>query len=197
MKRYAIVIVSLLWLCVIVLGQRGRYDYSGAVNIRIIQLKPDLITPPHSEGCLFYDPVENTIAYYNDEPDVTHNIGQEMWIFVRNDTGSTIDDGKVVYISGVIGKRPTIALAKADDISTSNVIGFTTHSIEDNTNGYVTTKGIIHNQNTTGLTAGDVLYLSEITAGEVTITIPTAPNLTVKLGIVTVINPSIGEILAL
>ena len=50
---------------------------------------------------------------------VTNQIGQETWVRVRNNTGSDIGDGKAVYISGVVGNRPTIALARANTEATS------------------------------------------------------------------------------
>ena len=147
-----------------------------------LQFDTSIGTPAHSEGLVFYDNEENALAIYVDEPHVTLQVGQEQWVHVRNDTGSTIADGSAVYITGAVGQLPTIALAKADDPATAKVIGVATHDIEKNTNGYVTTSGQVHNLNTKAWSEGDVLYLSASTAGNLTNTPPAAPNFPVQVG---------------
>ena len=58
----------------------------------------------------------------------------------RNTTGASIPNGSIVYINGVYGNRPTIALADADiEAASSKTIGLTTETIGNNQNGYVTT----------------------------------------------------------
>jgi len=50
--------------------------------------------PSHKEACLFYDNNERTIAFFNDESEITHQLGQEGLIRVFNNSGSTIADGE-------------------------------------------------------------------------------------------------------
>jgi hypothetical protein len=143
----------------------------------------------NTDRCLEYDSyVDGTIA--------TNQLGQETWIRVRNNTGSEIGDGKAVYVTGALGNRPTIALARADDPNTTkNFIGITTQAIPNNDDGFVTVIGSVRGLNTNSFTAGDTVWLSTTTAGELQNTMPEAPNCKVKVGYVTVKNVANGEIL--
>lgn len=153
--------------------------------------------PAYSEGRFFYDQTAKTLAYYNDESTVTMNLGQESWIRVRNTSGSTVTDGQVVYINGAdIGTSlPTIALARADLVAGSEIIGLVTHSIENNTNGYITQFGIVNDLDTSSFSSGDPIYLSATTAGALTTTRPTNPDFSVSLGSVVTSHASTGKIL--
>lgn len=141
-----------------------------------------------TDRCVEYD------SFINGEI-VTNQIGQEIWIRVRNNSGSEIGNGKAVYVNGAIGNRPTIALAQANAEATSLTnIGITTQSIDNNQDGFVSITGSVRMLNTNAWNEGDLLYLSETTAGELTNVRPSAPNFIVALGIVTVKNPSVGEV---
>lgn len=150
--------------------------------------------PAHSEGTVYYDSTDHSLSYYVDEADVTMNIGREMWIRVRNNSGSTIANGKVVYLSGATGQTPTIALARADAEATSRVIGIATHDIENNSFGYVTTFGEVRGLDTSDFEDGDILYLSPTTAGEMTATAPTAPNRIIQVATVSHSHVTLGKL---
>jgi len=150
--------------------------------------------PAHSEGTVYYDSTDHSLTYYVDEADVSMNIGREMWIRVRNDTGSTIANGKVVYLSGATGQTPTIALARANALATSRVIGIATHDIENNSFGYVTTVGEVKGLNTSAYTDGAMLFLSASTAGELTTTAPTTPNRAIQVATVSHAHVSQGKL---
>ena len=158
-------------------GSIGVSDYIDLNNIS---------NPLHNEGRLFYDNTEHSLAIYNDEPDVTHQVGQEGFIRVYNNSGSTIVNGQVVYITGEDGTegRPTIGLAQANSETTSKAIGLTTHDIENNTYGYITFWGLVNGVVTSAFSPGDILYLSESIAGAVTTTKPTQSNFEVTVGFV-------------
>jgi len=99
----------------------------------------------------------------------------------------TIAKGKVVYVSGAVGNRPSIALAKADDVLTSaTTVGITTSAISHGTDGYVIVNGDFNDLNTNAYSAGDTLFLSPTTAGDLTNVKPTAPHISFGIGIVTV-----------
>lgn len=151
-------------------------------------------TVTYEEGRIYYDSDVNAFTAFNNEPDVALNIGEETWTFVRNNSGSTISNGQAVYISGAIGNIPTIALAQADAVSTSNVVALATHDIENNTTGYVTTFGAIRGLNTSAFTEGDELYLSASTAGGVTTTRSESPDFDVFVGTLTVSHVTQGII---
>ena len=150
----------------------------------LIKMSTSAANPTHVEGRVFYDSTDKTLSYYNDEADITLNVGQEIWVRVRNNTGSTILEGKAIYISGATGNRPTIALAKGDTDTTSQVAGVTTHDIENNTEGYITTVGLVHNLNTSAFNEGDILHLSTMTAGGFSTEHLIGPGFDVVVGVV-------------
>lgn len=126
---------------------------------------------------------------------VTLQIGQELNQLFRNNTGSTINDGSVVYVTGSTGIFPTVALAKADSEGTSAVIiGVATHDIPKNTQGFVTTYGLVRNFNTSSLDEGKAIWLSATVAGGMTTTKPEAPNHLVLVGYCIRSHPSLGSI---
>ncbi len=152
--------------------------------------------PAYAEGRVFYDSDDHTLAYFNDVNGITVNLGQEMMIRVRNNTGSTILNGSVVYVTGAIGNRPKIALAKADSNATSSsVIGVVTNDVSTGQNGYVTLTGLVHDLNTTAWSEGTELFLSATVAGEMTSTRPPAPDSGISIGFVTRQHATLGTIL--
>jgi len=152
--------------------------------------------PPHLEGRLFYDSENHTITMYNDEPDIALQIGQELYVRVRNNTPSDILNGSVVRINGSHGgAAPTIVLASADSEQNSQVAGFATHTIESNSFGYICTFGLVRDVDTDGgMSDGDELFLS-VTSGEYVNVDPGIPYYRVSLGRVVVSHPSNGTIL--
>lgn len=175
----------------------GTYSYSGGSisNLAYIDLAVQGTQPAYLAGRLFFlGGDDQTLCYYNDEVDVTMNIGQETWVRVRNTSGSTIANGTPVYISGVNAGLPTVLPANANSITTSDVIGIATHSIENNTNGYITAFGLVKNINTNAFTSGSTLYLGT-TAGTFTGTAPVTPNIIVPIGIVVTQNTTTGSML--
>jgi hypothetical protein len=152
-------------------------------------------TPTYAEGRLFYDNTNKALAYYNDDSDVTIQIGQENIVRVYNNTGSTILNGQVCYINGAFGAFPTVALAKADSTTTSQAtLGICTADIATSSYGYITTDGIVHDINTNGMTAGATLYLSAATAGAFTMTAPLQPNYAIIVGYVTEVSSTTGAV---
>ena len=150
----------------------------------------------YSEGRIFYDNYNKTLAVYNDVSDTTLQIGQEFWVRVKNESGSTIPNGKLVYISGATNGNPLIDLARADVEETSDVLGYTTHDIANNTFGFVTTQGMVRNIDTSAYTSGDSLYLSATTAGEFTNQTINEPYYEYHVGHVVTVDAANGAIFA-
>ena len=150
--------------------------------------------PAHAEGLLFYDDDNKTLTLYNDEADVSLQIGQEQYIRVRNNSGATITDGTPVRINSSQGTHPTIVEAQANTEANSMVAGLATHDIENNSFGYVTTAGLVRGLDTSAYSDGDELFLSA-TAGELTGTAPVAPNFETSIGFVVRSHASNGTIL--
>lgn len=121
-----------------------------------------------AEGRVFWDEVEHSLSYYNDDSDITVNTGQELVAKVRNNTGSTITNGSVVRVTGAIGNRPTVALTLADKPSTASASGVMTHDLANNTDGYMTIIGVVRGFDTSAWAEGTVLYASDTVPGALT-----------------------------
>ena len=121
---------------------------------------------------------------------------KNLEVYVRNQTGSTIPAGSIVYINGATGNRPTITLAQANnDANSAQTFGFVKTAIANNGTGYVIVRGELENINTSALTEGVQLYLSPTTAGTWTTTKPSAPQHLVYVGICVRAHPTQGVIL--
>lgn len=141
--------------------------------------------PPYAEGRVFYDAENHCVTVYNDESEISLQVGQEEYIRIRNNTGSTIGNGKAVYITGAQGQHVTVDLTTATEELKSEAVGIATHDIENNSFGYITTFGLVRGVNTTAFSEGDELFVS-VTDGELTNISPTAPNYKTSVGHVVV-----------
>lgn len=149
-------------------------------------------TTSAATGTVFWDSGDG-LAKAVLNANVQLGIGQESVALVNNATGSSIAKGKVVYINGAQGQRPTIALASSATESTSSkTFGIAAETIADGAEGFVVTEGILRGVNTDGLTSGGALWLSS--SGNYTQTMPTQPDHGVFLGYVVKTNASSGEI---
>jgi hypothetical protein len=126
---------------------------------------------------------------------VTLQVGQEENIYARNAQNATISDGQVVYVSGSNGQKLNVKLAKADSLTTSRAtVGVVTETILNTNQGFVTTRGLIHDLNTNAWNEGDSLYLSGTTAGALTNVPPTAGMHVVRVGYVVTKSSTVGVI---
>lgn len=154
-------------------------------------------TETYNAGTLWYNSTDESLTFFNNEADISMDIGQETWVRVYNNTGVTIARGSAVYISGnhVGTQLPTIALAQGNNQThAARFAGLTTHGIENATIGYVTAFGVVGGLNTSGFSNGDPLWVSTSAAGSLVNTKPEAPNFVIPVGIVTKANASTGRI---
>jgi hypothetical protein len=117
----------------------------------------------------------------------TLQLGQEIQVHVKNQTGSTIPDGTPVYVTGTLGNsgRLTVAPMIADgSIPAKFFLGVTTENIANGEDGKVTTFGKIRGLNTSMYTEGQTLFVSASTAGAFQTTAPVSPNLDLETAIV-------------
>ena len=130
-----------------------------------------------------------TLTWKSDEA-FSYIIGRDEYIIVKNATGGTLNPGTPVYINGVASGVPTVAKAKADDLTTAKVAGVLADSIANNGFGRCFHYGYTSTMDTSGYAAGDTLWLSEATAGALRTTPPSDLNYNVKIGqVLTVGNP--------
>lgn len=114
---------------------------------------------------------------------------------VRNETGTTLTKGTVVYINGVAGNTPLAAKALATQDSTSaQTLGVLDADINNNQSGNVILVGQVTGLDTSSYTEGVQLYLSGTTAGTYTSTKTLAPTHLVYVGIVTRAHATQGVI---
>ena len=168
---------------------------AGAVSGVINETFTPVTAPAYAEGRVFYDTDAKTLCYYNDNNQMTVNIGQENIVRVRNQTGADLTNGTVVYISGATGNTPTVAKAIATSFATADIIGVLTTDIANNGFGYATTTGLVNGIDTSAFTEGDAVFLSATTAGTFTATEPSRPNYSIQVGVILRANPSVGTLL--
>ena len=122
-------------------------------------------------GELSWNSQEKTLDLVTGSDNVTLQLGQEVTLYARNNSGATMSDGQVVMISGSQGNNPTIALAQADTVENARkAIGVVTQVIQNNSNGFVTLIGKVRDLvlDDGTYTEGDVVYLSDTVAGGLT-----------------------------
>ena len=119
-----------------------------------------------------YDQVPNELGFKN------------FWL-VKNQTGSTITKGSIVYANGTVGASGRITIDKfiADgSIDAKYLLGITAHDLTDGEDGYVISFGKIRQVNTDTFAAGAILYPSPSVAGVWTDVEPVAPNIDMPIG---------------
>ena len=119
-----------------------------------------------------YDAVPNEIGFKN------------FWL-VKNQTGSTITKGSLVYANGTVGASGRITVAKFianGSIDAKLLLGITAHDLSNGEDGYVISFGKIRQVNTDTFAAGAILYPSPSVAGVWTDVEPVAPNLDMPIG---------------
>lgn len=163
-------------------------------NIQYLGMNTSPAEITYAEGQLIWNPIDKTLDIQNGDGTTTQ-VAQETHIVCYNNTGATIPNGSVVYISGAVPPRPTIALARADTYLTSDAtIGLATIDIPNNSEGKVTFHGIVRGIDTSVFSQGQELYLSATTAGGYTTTQPLAPNYVVHVGHVINVSATEGTI---
>ena len=146
-------------------------------------------------GKTFWDDANGTLATTLKGGNVTLQHGQELHVPAKNITGSQINDGKVVYISGGTLGDTNIALAQANStVQSDGVIGVATENIPNNSTGFVTAFGYVNNINTSAFSANDIIWLSDSVAGGMTNVRPKHPNNAVKIGTCTYSHATLGRI---
>lgn len=164
-------------------GATGNVDL-GAFFLMARELAVSTVTAGTADvGKMAWNDSEGTIEFKLKNGNVTLQLGQEQVARVVNKTGGNLleADYQCVYVSGAQGQRIKVNLAKADSATTcENTLGLVTETINNNQEGFITTAGLVNNINTTGSLQGetwadgDVLYLSQATAGRITNIAPTS-----------------------
>jgi hypothetical protein len=120
--------------------------------------------------------------------------GQSEWAYVYNAEATALSKGEVVYVSGSQGNTLSVKRAAntGDDLS-AGTLGVVGETINSGAEGLIIVNGLLRKLDTTGFTAGALLYLSS-TPGVYTETIPTSPSHSVRVGYVVKVDALQGEI---
>jgi hypothetical protein len=138
------------------------------------------ITPTLAVGQMSWNSTDQTLDIQT-TVDTTLQIGQEQVMLVENHSGNTIENGKVVYVSGTTGGsgKLRVALASASSINseTAFIIGVATQDIPSTGTGFVTTFGKVNGIPLPGaqFSQGDIAYLGD-TPGELRNYKPSKPS---------------------
>lgn len=175
----------------------GIKTFKNSINARAINFDTTQVSnPPFRDGQLYWDVDDRTLSLNTDITGTTLQIGQENYIRVVNKTTGVLENGKVIYISGSQGNRPTayLAIAETDGMS-RRPLGVVTSDIAINQEGFVTTYGLVRDLNTNDFEIGDTLYLSDIQHGLFSNQLPSKLNHVIKIGGVIVKHITQGSIL--
>jgi len=110
-------------------------------------------------------------------PDFIGDLNGAVRFTAKNDEGSLISKGQVVYIKGISGNTPTVGLADANDSSKMPAFGLVHEDANNNASVEIVTFGSLKDTKTDYSTwaLGDTLYVST-TAGALTNSPPTGES---------------------
>ena len=155
------------------------------------------------EGTICWDSADGTLNITHADG-VVQQVGQELYAFAKNATGSTIADGTCVRFAGAEmpdgEARLLIAPFEADGTFPSLYgLGIATQTLSDDEEGRVCVWGKVRGIDTTGQggetwIVGDILYASPTTAGGLTKVKPTAPNNVFPVAAVLAVDATDGEL---
>lgn len=119
-------------------------------------------------GVLFFDGIDNNLAYFPDSSnDVLFRIGEQLYTKVYNASGSQINKGKVVSVTGTTYGLPSISLSVNTHARTSaRPVGLAALNIPNNSVGYVLNNGILSGITLNTFANGATLYLSDTSPGD-------------------------------
>lgn len=117
----------------------------------------------------------------------------DLVITVRNTHAFQIPKGTAVHSIGVLGENVTVVTASADDPNLMPAIGVTSDNINAGSNGEVIIQGRLIGFSTTGLSAGDPVYVNN--GGLLTATKPTGSSLIQNIGVAAKIDGTDGELI--
>jgi hypothetical protein len=160
-------------------GVAGTLDVTGRTATEYVQLDTAFVPNGEPTGAFYWDP-DGGIAAIRGIDGISLDLNEkEVW-YVKNQSGAAIGAGTAVYASGTLGSSGQVLIAKMIADGTINAkffLGITQANIDNGGDGYVVRNGKIRQIDTSTFAEGDVLYVSPTTAGALTSTEPTAPNL--------------------
>ncbi len=158
----------------------GKLQVTGDVNIPDLQAKNITLSENlrlgqdtvlgSTAGEINFDTAKSTMNIRNTFTGSVLQVGQELYVFVKNTSGITLEEGDVVRTTGYDATDDAIEVEKglANIIETADVLGMVTTTMTNNTTGLVTIFGRVNDLDTSGCSAGERIYLSPNVAGKFT-----------------------------
>ena len=171
----------------------GEWGLGGTYGISEINYLDFDLTPTEATqaGRLQWDATDHTLQLGMVGGVVNLQMGQEMLFYCVNDSGVEIANGKIVYQIGTSNGHPTVGLADATAASgKTRVFGVATETIANGTSGYINTGGMVRDVDTSGLAAGNALFLSTTGDGSWTLVPPAPPDSWTAVGLVVDVGAS-------
>lgn len=132
---------------------------------------------PTDQGAIYWDDTRSTAALIMNG--TLQHIGQDSFFYVKNSSGSTIPKGTCVGFAGTDGGSGHLLVTPFlanGSVPSTYFMGVTCESIANGSFGQVMHFGELTGINTSGFTAGALLYASSTVAGAFQTTAPVAPN---------------------
>ena len=153
--------------------------------------------PTDQQGRIYWDDDNGTLSLGMYGGQVVQQIGLEKYYYIKNQSGATISNGRVVRAAGTLGASGRILgeyMIADGTIPPKFTLGIATEDIINGDDGYVTEFGLVRGINTTGTpygevwNDGDILWVSPTIPGGLTKVEPQAPNLKIEIAIVIYAN---------
>ena len=174
--------------------------------ISTLNFNLDYVPSDEPVGTLSWNKNDETLNLFHPNG-VVQQVGQELYAYVRNETGSLITNGTTVRFAGGVGNNGEARLLVTPFTANGEypslyTLGIATSDIDDNSNGRVTVWGKIRDINASGSgtvptetwLAGDILYAHPTYAGGLTKFKPTSPNNVIPIAAVLSNNAIAGEL---
>ena len=185
----------------------GSLTLSGSINnVDYIDFNTSYTATQPVAGRLSWNNSDGTLDLGMKGGNVTQQIGQEIFYEVRNETGTPIVNGTLLYANGVTAGsgRITATPYTADgSVREVRLLGMATETISTGVNGFVTHFGYVRDLDTRGTTAssiavgdetwavGDILYAHPTVAGKLT---NVRPKHEISVAIVIIRHQSTGVV---
>jgi hypothetical protein len=149
--------------------------------------------PTQQEGRIHWDSDYGTLDVDLEGNNLNLKVGLDNLYYIKNQSGSTIEKGKVVRAAGTLGGSGRILgeyMIADGSIPHYFTLGIAGENILDGEDGYVYEFGLVKGVNTTGSiygetwTGGTILYVHPTIAGALTSIEPIEPNLKIQIAIV-------------
>lgn len=152
---------------------------------------PQATPPTPAEGQMYYDSPTGTMKIQGPFTGVEISVGHDMHVHVQNNSGALISKGTPVRHNGVVAGKIQVVPAIADSFDNARILGVIQADLPNASDGAAITFGEIPDLDTSGLTEGQPVYLSDTVAGGLT---STAPEIVTRVGGIVVTNATTGKL---